>query len=113
MLVQRQARLPVPPRILQREHAGFRRPKNLYVREDRILPHLRGLRLLLTAAEPASASSGSKRRRTRGGIDSEQPVSEDNVIACLRHSLPAHPRDHPYCPRTLRLMMAATLRMRM
>jgi hypothetical protein len=54
------------------------RPKNAYVREDRILPHLPALYLLLT--EPAE---GSRRRRTRGGIDVRYQVAED-VIGYLR-----------------------------
>ena len=38
------------------------RPKNLYIREDRILPHLPALYVLLTGAEP---DAGRRRRRTR------------------------------------------------
>jgi site-specific DNA recombinase len=56
------------------------RPKNLYVREDRILQHLPALYLLLTAAGPA----GRRRRRTRGGIDVQCPVTAEDVIAYLR-----------------------------
>ena len=41
---------------------GPERPKNAYVREDRIVPHLPALHLLLT--EPAG---GPRRRRTRAG----------------------------------------------
>ena len=55
------------------------RPKNAYVREDRILPHLPGLHLLLT--EPAA---GQQRRRTRRGVDVRiRPVPKD-VIRYLR-----------------------------
>ena len=39
------------------------RPKNAYVREDRLLPRLPGLYLMLTGAE--SAARGRRRRRTR------------------------------------------------
>jgi site-specific DNA recombinase len=53
------------------------RPKNLYIREDRILPHLPALYLPLTTAQPAS---GRRRRRTRGGTDVERPVSDEDVI---------------------------------
>jgi site-specific DNA recombinase len=38
------------------------RPKNLYIREDRILPHLPALHMLLAQAETAA---GHRRRRTR------------------------------------------------
>jgi hypothetical protein len=38
-------------------------PKNAYIREDRVLPHLPALYLLLAGAEPA------RRRRTRRGAD--------------------------------------------
>jgi site-specific DNA recombinase len=41
------------------------RPKNAYIREDRILPHLPALHLLLTGTEPAPG----RRRRTRRGAD--------------------------------------------
>ena len=40
------------------------RPKNAYIREDRIVPHLPALHLLLT--EPAGEG---RRRRTRRGVD--------------------------------------------
>ena len=54
------------------------RPKNAYVREDRILPHLAALHLLLT--EPAG---GPRRRRTRRGADVRYQIDED-VIRYLR-----------------------------
>ena len=57
------------------------RPKNLYIREDRILPHLPALHLLLTGAEPAA---GRRRRRTRHGADVNRPASDEDVIAYLR-----------------------------
>ena len=41
------------------------RPKNAYVREDRILPQLPALHLLLTGADPGTR----RRRRTRRGMD--------------------------------------------
>ena len=63
------------------------RPKNLYIREDRILPRLATLYLLLTTADPVP---GRRRRRTRGGTDVQQPVSEDHVRA----------GDVPPCPKT-------------
>jgi DNA invertase Pin-like site-specific DNA recombinase len=57
------------------------RARNLYVREDRIMPHLPALYLLLTAADPAAAP---RRRRTRRGLDATTPPGEDDVIAWLR-----------------------------
>ena len=57
------------------------RPRNLYIREDRILPHLPTLHLLLTGAEPSAAR---RRRRTRHGADVNHPASAENVIAYLR-----------------------------
>jgi site-specific DNA recombinase len=55
------------------------RPKNAYVREDRILPRLPAVYLLLTGTEPATA----RRRRTRRGIDARGQVSPADVIAYL------------------------------
>jgi len=54
------------------------RPKNAYIREDRILPHLRALHLLLTGTQPA------RRRRTRRGADTRQAASAQDVIGYLR-----------------------------
>jgi len=57
------------------------RPKNLYIREDRILPHLPALHLLLAGAGPAA---GRRRRRTRRGADVTSPAaSEEDVISYL------------------------------
>jgi len=56
------------------------RAKNAYIREDRILPHLPSLHLLLTGAELAT----ERRRRTRRGIDVRGQVSEEKVIGYLR-----------------------------
>ena len=50
------------------------RPKKAHVREDRILPHLAALHLLLT--EPAG---GPRRRRTRRGADVRYQVNEDVI----------------------------------
>jgi DNA invertase Pin-like site-specific DNA recombinase len=55
------------------------RPKKAYVREDRILPHLAALHLLLT--EPGG---GPRRRRTRRGADVRHQASTEDVIAYLR-----------------------------
>jgi hypothetical protein len=57
---------------------GQERPKNAHVREDRILPHLAALRLLLT--EPIA---DTRRRRTRRGTDVRYQTAED-VIGYLR-----------------------------
>jgi len=54
------------------------RPTNAYVREDRILPHLRALHLLLTGTQPA------RRRRTRRGADTRPQAGADDVIRYLR-----------------------------
>jgi site-specific DNA recombinase len=54
------------------------RPKNTYVREDKLLPHLPALHLLLTT--PATRV----RRRTRAGADVGPAVSPGEVIGYLR-----------------------------
>ena len=59
------------------------RPKNAYVREDRILPHLPALHALLTGAGD-SEGDGQRRRRTRHGIDTRYQASLEAVIAYLR-----------------------------
>jgi hypothetical protein len=55
------------------------RPKNAYIREDRILPHLRALHLLLTGTEPAT-----RRRRTRRGADARPQAGAEDVIGYVR-----------------------------
>ena len=54
------------------------RPKNAYVREDKLLPHLPALRLLLTT------SAVHVRRRTRAGTDVRATASPGEVIGYLR-----------------------------
>jgi len=54
------------------------RPKNAYVREDKLLPHLPALQQLLTS--PAARA----RRRTRAGTDVRDTASHCEVIAHLR-----------------------------
>jgi len=54
------------------------RPKNTYVREDKLLPHLPVLHLLLTS--PATRA----RRRTRAGADVRSTVSPGEVTGYLR-----------------------------
>jgi site-specific DNA recombinase len=54
------------------------RPKNTYVREDKLLPHLPALHLLLTT--PAVRA----RRRTRAGADVTGTASPGEVIGYLR-----------------------------
>ena len=54
------------------------RPKNTYVREDKLLPHLPALHLPLTT--PAVRA----RRRTRAGADVAGAASPGEVIAYLR-----------------------------
>ena len=55
------------------------RPKNLYIREGSILPHLAGLYVLLTGAAPAAR----RRRRTRRGAD-VRPANDEAAIGYLR-----------------------------
>ena len=55
------------------------RPKNAYVREDRILAHVPALHLLLTGTEPAR-----RRRRTRRGADTRPQAGADDVIGYMR-----------------------------
>jgi site-specific DNA recombinase len=57
------------------------RPKNAYVREDRILPHLLALHASVTAEAPAA---GRRRRRTRRGVEVACPVSTEDVVGYLR-----------------------------
>ena len=57
------------------------RPKNMYIREDRILPHLAALQLLLTDDTPAA---GRRRHRTRHGADVHRPASKEDMIGYLR-----------------------------
>ena len=78
-MVQRQARLPVPPRSYHRQQARPGPAKNAYIREDRILPHLPALHLQLS--EPAA---GRRRRRTRRGVDARYQASPEDVIGYLR-----------------------------
>jgi hypothetical protein len=54
------------------------RAKNAYIREDRILPHLPALHLLLTGTQPA------RRRRTRRGADTRPQSGAEDVIGYLR-----------------------------
>jgi site-specific DNA recombinase len=57
-------------------------PRNAYIREDRVLPHLPALHLLLTRAEPLPA----RRRRTRRGVDVRSALSPQNVVRFLREN---------------------------
>jgi hypothetical protein len=57
------------------------RPKNLYVREDRILPHLPAVHDLLTSQNPLQ---GRRRRCTRYGVAMPRPIAEQDVISHLR-----------------------------
>ena len=54
------------------------RPKNTYIREDKLLPHLPALHLLLTT--PAVRA----RRRTRAGADVTGTANPGEVIGYLR-----------------------------
>jgi hypothetical protein len=57
-------------------------PKNAYIREDRALPHLPALHLLLTRAEPLPA----RRRRTRRGVDVRSALSPQYAVRFLREN---------------------------
>ena len=63
------------------------RPRNALIREDRVLPHLPALHLLLTGADD---SEGQRRRRTRRGADARHHASPEDVIRFLREN-----QDHP------------------
>jgi hypothetical protein len=56
MLVEREGRLPVPPRLRQLRQPG----SGPYVREDQILPHLAAVAILLAgdAGKPGRTSGG-------------------------------------------------------
>jgi site-specific DNA recombinase len=56
-------------------------PKNAYIREDRILPRLPALHLLLTGAE---SGGERRRRRTRRGTDVRPATSPQEAISYLR-----------------------------
>jgi len=56
------------------------RPKNAYIREDRILPHLPALHLLLTGTQP----DPGRRRRTRRGADARPQAGAEDVIGYVR-----------------------------
>ena len=56
------------------------RPKNAYIREDRILAHLPALHLLLTG----SSAVAGRRRRTRRGADTRPQAGAEDVIGYLR-----------------------------
>jgi site-specific DNA recombinase len=56
------------------------RARNAYVREDRLLPQLSALHLLLADVEPAAG----RRRRTRRRIDARPQVSAEDAVGFLR-----------------------------
>ena len=58
------------------------RPRNAHVREDRILPRLPALHLLLTG--PAE---GTRRRRTRRGTDVRHQAAEDVILYLREHQI--------------------------
>jgi hypothetical protein len=68
---------PAPPRPIR---PGPARPKNAHIREDRVLPHLPAVHLLLVGAEPAAR----RRRRTRRGADARPQAGPEAVIGHLR-----------------------------
>jgi site-specific DNA recombinase len=65
------------------------RPKNAYVREDKILAQLPALHSQLTRAQPAEAARARSRRRTRRGTDVMAPADVAGIIGYLReHRVP-------------------------
>jgi hypothetical protein len=54
-LVERQARLSVPPWLHQRRRPGTGPTQNTYVREDQILPHLAAIAILLAGKGTGTA----------------------------------------------------------
>jgi hypothetical protein len=58
------------------------RPRNAYVREDAIVPHLPALHLLITGT-----AAGQRRRRTRGGAEVRPQVTAEDVTGYLREQL--------------------------
>jgi hypothetical protein len=82
------------------------RPKNTYIREDRLLLHLPALHLLLSS--PATRG----RRRTRAGADVRTTVSPGEVIAYLREhriSLMWNPADATLQARAPKTAKTATV----
>ena len=82
------------------------RPKNTYIREDRLLLHLPALHRLLSS--PATRG----RRRTRAGADVRTTVSPDEVIAYLREhriSLMWNPADATLQARAPKTAKTATV----
>ena len=67
------------------------RPKNLYIREDHVLPHLPALYILLTGTE---TTAGRRRRRTRRGTDvaASQRRGGDRLPAIQQITLTYDPR---------------------
>jgi DNA invertase Pin-like site-specific DNA recombinase len=59
------------------------RLKNAYIREDRVLPLLPAIHMLLTGTG-GSEGAGRRRRRTRHGTDVCYQASPEDAIACLR-----------------------------
>src|SRR5712691_247234 len=57
------------------------RPRNTYVREDKLVPHLPALHLLLTSGAVRA------RRRSRAGADVKGTVSPGEVIGYLREQI--------------------------
>jgi DNA invertase Pin-like site-specific DNA recombinase len=64
---------------------GPDRPKNSYVREDKVLAQLPALHILLTRApQPGAGPAGRSRRRTRRGTDVIAPADVTDIIGYLR-----------------------------
>jgi len=61
--------------------AAWSRTKNAYVGEDRILPHLPAVHLMLTGTGPGREG---QRRRTRRGADVRYQATAEDVTGYLR-----------------------------
>ena len=61
------------------------RPKNAYVREDKILAQLPALHSLLTCPrQPGTGPAARSRRRTRRGTEINAPANIGDIISYLR-----------------------------
>ena len=77
VLGEQLARLPVPHGYSSAATPDPARPKNLYIREDHILPHLPTLHVHLTGARPAT---GAQETAHPARVEVSHPVTEEDVI---------------------------------
>lgn len=60
------------------------RPKNLYIRQDRIVAYLPALHAMLAGTSDPAGPAGRRRRRTRRGTAVLPRISEADVISYVR-----------------------------